>query len=110
LLKSDLLLLIIGSLPGSQVVFTGKIFEYLAAKKPVLALAPDGAAADLIREANAGEVVSPEDIDEIANCLYSAYTRWESGTLVVDSRSDVIQRYDRRLLTQRLAAIMDDLV
>ena len=110
LLMSDLLLLIIGTLPGSQVVFTGKIFEYLASKKPILALAPEGAAADLIREARAGEVVSPDDIDKIANCIYLAYTRWERGALVVDSRSDVIQRYDRRVLTQRLAALMDDLV
>ena len=110
LLQSDLLLLIIGTLPGSQVVFTGKIFEYLASKKPILALAPPGAASDLIREAHAGEVVSPEDIDEIANQLYLYYSRWESGYLVPSSRPDVIQRYDRRLLTQTLASILDNLV
>jgi glycosyltransferase involved in cell wall biosynthesis len=110
LLESDVLLLIIGNLPGSQAVFTSKIFEYLASKKPVLALAPPGAAADLIREAQAGEVVSPDDIDEIAKCLYSYYKRWESGSLMIDSRSGIIQRFDRRLLTQSLASIMDDLV
>ena len=40
LLQSDLQLLMIGSLPGSQAIFTGKIFEYLASNKPILALAP----------------------------------------------------------------------
>jgi glycosyltransferase involved in cell wall biosynthesis len=110
LLESDLLLLIIGDVPGSQVVFTGKIFEYLAAKKPILALTPDGAAADLIRTAEAGEVVAPDDINAITNHLSAFYSSWERGSIVVNSRSDIIQRYDRRLLTQRLALIMDNLV
>jgi hypothetical protein len=29
---------------------------------------------------------------------------------MIDSRSDIIQRFDRRLLTQSLASIMDELV
>ncbi len=110
LLQSDLQLLIIGSLAGSQAIFTGKIFEYLASNKPILALAPPGAACDLILEARAGEVVSPDDIDEIANQLYMFYTKWERGTLHLNSDLSVIQRYDRRLLTQQLAGILDSLV
>ena len=110
LLQSDLQLLIIGSLPGSQAIFTGKIFEYLASNKPILALAPPGAACDLILEARAGEVVAPDDIDEIANQLCMFYTKWESGSLHLNSDLSVIQRYDRRLLTQQLAGILDNLV
>jgi len=108
--QSDLQLLIIGSLPGSQAIFTGKIFEYLASNKPILALAPPGAACDLILEARAGEVVAPDDIGEIANQLCMFYTKWVSGRLHLNSDLSVIQRYDRRQLTQQLAEILDNLV
>jgi glycosyltransferase involved in cell wall biosynthesis len=110
LLQSDLQLLIIGSLPGSQAIFTGKIFEYLASNKPILTLAPPGAASDLIREAHAGAVVAPDDIDEIANRLCMFYTNWESGLNHLNSDPSVIQRYDRRRLTRQLAEILDKLV
>ena len=49
---------------------SGKVFEYLAAERPILALVPpDGAAAELLRDTGAGVVVAPEDIDGIAREL-----------------------------------------
>ena len=68
-------------LPGSQVVLTGKIFEYLAAQKPILALVPSGAAADLVLEANAGWVVPPDDIPAIADRLVQVYDLCAPGAL-----------------------------
>ncbi len=109
LCAADLLLLIIGSGTGSQVVFTGKIFEYLAARKPILALIPPGAACDLIQDAGAGVIVPPEDIPSIARELSALYERWRQGKLAISPNEDVIRRYDRRLLTGRLANILDGL-
>ena len=46
-----------------------KLYFYLGQKKTVLALIPDGDAADIIRQVNAGYVFSPEDHQNIANIL-----------------------------------------
>ena len=44
-------------------MLSGKVFEYLAAERPILAVVPpDGAAADLIREVGTGVVAAPEDV------------------------------------------------
>jgi len=107
LLGADVLLLIIGSGPGSEAVFTGKIFEYLAAGKPILALVPPGVAADLVREAQAGVVVEPEDTQAIADQTAILYQQWRRSTLTIASNQEVIAHYDRRRLTADLAAILD---
>jgi len=57
--ESDVLLLLLWNHPGEKGVYTGKLFEYLGAGRPILAVGPqDGAAADLIRARNAGFATS----------------------------------------------------
>ena len=64
------------------VVPSGKIFEYLAAERPILAaVPPDGAAAKLVRETGAGIVVAPEDEKGIREALLGLHARWQAGQL-----------------------------
>jgi glycosyltransferase involved in cell wall biosynthesis len=64
------------------VVPSGKIFEYLAAERPILAaVPPDGAAAKLVRETGAGIVVAPEDEKGIREALIGLHARWQAGQL-----------------------------
>jgi len=65
-----------------RVVPSGKIFEYLAAERPILAAVPtDGAAAKLVRETGAGIVVGPEDEKGIRDALVGLHARWKAGHL-----------------------------
>jgi len=107
-LAADVLLLVVGAATGSEAVFTGKIFEYLAARRPILALAPAGAAADLVREARAGLVVPPEDVDAIREQIVALYQQWQRGQATFAPDETVIARYDRRALTAQLAAVLDE--
>jgi glycosyltransferase involved in cell wall biosynthesis len=109
LLAADVLLLIIGVSPGSSAVFTGKIFEYLAAAKPILCLANDGVASNLIRDARAGIVVPPNDISQIAKHLVEMYQQWKDGRLCIEPDQELIQTFERRKLTGQLAKILNDL-
>ena len=61
---SEALLLLIPDAGGrGRGVLSGKVFEYLAAERPILAVVPpDGAAAELIRETGAGVVAPPDDV------------------------------------------------
>ena len=61
-------------------VLSGKVFEYVAVGRPILALVPpDGAAAELIRETGAGIVVPPDDQDAIVTALRELHERWRDG-------------------------------
>lgn len=110
LLSSDLLLLIIDDTPANKGIVTGKLYEYLGARKPILALAPEGEAASLIRSLGVGVVVPPQEEHRIACALKDIYARWQAGTLrlsAIDSAR--VAAFDRRLLAKQLAAVLDEL-
>ena len=79
------------------VVPSGKIFEYLAAERPILAaVPPDGAAAKLVRETGAGIVVAPEDEKGIREALIGLHARWQAGQL----RNGYLSPEQRRKLSR----------
>ncbi len=108
LMNSDALLLIVGSGVGARNFYTGKIFEYINTHKTILALVPeDGAAADVIRETKTGYVVESEDVEKIEKALIDIYTRWQAGTLDVQTNWDAVNQYDRINLTKQLSEIFN---
>ena len=80
---SEALLLLIPEADGrGRGVLSGKVFEYLAAERPILAaVPPDGAAAELIRETGTGVVAAPDDVTAIREALEGLHTRWQAGDL-----------------------------
>ena len=80
---SDALLLLIPEAGGrGKGVLSGKVFEYLAAERPILAaVPPDGAAAELIRETGAGVVAAPDDVDALRDALAELHRRFTNGGL-----------------------------
>lgn len=51
---------------------TGKLFEYLAAEKPIIALARGNEAARIVKETGTGVAVAPDDPETIARALLAA--------------------------------------
>jgi glycosyltransferase involved in cell wall biosynthesis len=80
---SDALLLLIPEAGGrGRGVLSGKVFEYVAAERPILAVVPtDGAAAQLIRDTGVGVVAGPEDEDGIRDALLALHAQWQAGEL-----------------------------
>jgi glycosyltransferase involved in cell wall biosynthesis len=80
---SEALLLLIPEAGGrGRGVLSGKVFEYLAAERPILAaVPPDGAAAALIRDTGAGIVAAPDDVDALRDALVELHGRWRAGDL-----------------------------
>jgi glycosyltransferase involved in cell wall biosynthesis len=80
---SDALLLLIPDAGGlGRGVLSGKVFEYLAAERPILAaVPPDGAAATLIRDTGAGVVAAPDDVAALRDALVDLHVRWRDGKL-----------------------------
>jgi glycosyltransferase involved in cell wall biosynthesis len=80
---SDALLLLLPEAGGrGRTVPSGKIYEYLAAERPILAAVPtDGVAAELVRRADAGVVVAPDDVAGLRSAIAGLRARWEADAL-----------------------------
>jgi len=78
LMNSDILLLITHP-TGSEDRCPGKLFEYLAAGKTILALTTDPAPVEIILKSNLGEPVDPTRVDQIQAKLQNIYSRYQSG-------------------------------
>ena len=110
---SEALLLLIPESGGrGRAVLSAKVFEYLAAERPILAAVPaDGAAANLIRETGAGIVVSPDDVDGIRDALLRLEGEWRSGKLNGTPLSPAVrERLSRRARAEELADLARELV
>lgn len=71
---ADVLLLLEWDNPAAKGVLTGKLFEYLGAKRPILAIGPsDGAISKVLSETNAGKLFKTSD--EIVDWLEMIYKR-----------------------------------
>jgi glycosyltransferase involved in cell wall biosynthesis len=106
---SEALLLLIPDAGGrGKGVLSGKVFEYLAAERPILALVPpDGAAAELIRETGAGVVAPPDDVDAIEAALRGLHDRFENGGLPATAIPPATRhRLSRRARAEELAEVL----
>ena len=109
---SEALLLLIPDAGGrGKGVLSGKVFEYLAAERPILALVPpDGAAADLIRETGAGVVAPPDDVEAIKAALAELHERFANGGLAAtDIPEETRHRLSRRARAEELAELVRSL-
>ena len=106
LLAADAALLLIDAAPANRGIVTGKIFEYIGAGLPILALAPEGDAARLIREHQLGLSVPPEDVTAIAAALCQLLEGRISRRAADHSAARL---FERREQTRQLAALFDEL-
>lgn len=67
--------------PGLWSVATRKLFDYLAVRRPVFALADGNEAARILDETRAGLRVPPDDVDAIAAGLRRAFAWWKEDSL-----------------------------
>jgi glycosyltransferase involved in cell wall biosynthesis len=108
--NADVLLLLIPDRGArSRGVASGKLYEYLAARRPILALAPsDGVAAGLIRDAGAGIVVAPDDEQAIKAALHELIERWGRGDLPdIELAPGLRERIDRRARVREFAELIE---
>jgi glycosyltransferase involved in cell wall biosynthesis len=103
-LASDGLLLI----PGGPDATSAKIFEYLAAGKPIFAATEsDSAAARLLREAGEHTVAEPGDPESLSVALEAYLARWTAEGASYEPRSGFdLEAYEYEKLGQRLLQLI----
>jgi glycosyltransferase involved in cell wall biosynthesis len=105
--SADVLLLFLGDSPMAPSWYPAKVFEYIATGRPILALAPEGITADLVREAGTGIVVGPDDAGGIASAFADLFSRWKQRRLPTLRDPAFPARFERRALTLRLAGMYE---
>jgi glycosyltransferase involved in cell wall biosynthesis len=109
---SEALLLLVPDAGGrGKGVLSGKVFEYLAAGRPILAVVPpDGAAAALVQETKAGVVVAPDDVDGIRAALQRMHAQHLDGGLPAVELGDAARRrLSRQARVEETAALLREI-
>ena len=109
----DLLLFIIGGslegCPSSRGCVSGKLYEYLAAGKPILALAEEGPIRELIEESRCGAFVDRHDVEKIKKAILDFNRKFKQGVLRTDANWDYIRNFERKRLTGQLVNTLNQL-
>jgi glycosyltransferase involved in cell wall biosynthesis len=110
--SADLLFLPMHELPvGVRAgLVPGKAYEYLGARRPILAAVPDGDARDYLEAAGNATLCRPADVGCLAQAIRAEIDRWRAGQQRAEPDPEVRAQFDRRLLSERLAATIDAVV
>ncbi len=106
--SADALCVLLSDVPGAERVVPAKIFEYMATKQPVLAIAPRGEVWDLLKDYPAGHAFAPADTDGIAAHLARRIAGPGEGGPANFAGWDG-SRYDRLHQAGQLAELLESL-
>jgi glycosyltransferase involved in cell wall biosynthesis len=102
LLRSTILLLVIPKVKNNKGIVTGKFFEYLASRKPILAIGPiDGDLASMIKLTNCGSIFDYENTEGMTQYLTEIL-----NTDTVSNQSEHIRDYSRKQLASKIATLI----
>jgi glycosyltransferase involved in cell wall biosynthesis len=91
----------------NDISVPGKLFEYMAAGKPVLAITMPGSEVDqILRETGAGLSAPPDNAPAIQDMLMRAFEAWRERTPLVSGPRDSVEVYERPRLVEAYGALM----
>jgi glycosyltransferase involved in cell wall biosynthesis len=105
--QAQVLLLLHWGGPAEAGVYTGKVFEYLAARRPILVVGGgEGVLTDLLRDTGAGVQVS--DREALERTLLGWFAEFEAGGVRYRGDASRLERYSHARMAAEFAAVLDD--
>lgn len=102
---SQVLLLLEIDSEETRAIIPGKLFEYMAAERPILAIGPEKSDVEaLVKQTNTGQYFCYDEKDRIAECIEKMYQQYSENKL--KSYGIGLQYFSRKKLTQKLAEII----
>lgn len=106
---SQLLLLAINDTPNVAGVIPGKVFEYMATGRPILAVGPPTAdAGQIVLKSGAGYVHDFNDHENLKKTILFCYNRFKNDDLNLEQENN-IECYSRKSLAGDFAKLLTDL-
>lgn len=108
--EADSLLFLIPDTPNNQQIVTGKIFEYLASRTPLLSIGPvEGNAGKIISECNREEMIDYSDKEQIKSRIKYLFEQWNQSENRLKVQDQTHKKFSRNSLTQSLAQLLSEL-
>ena len=102
--SSKLLLLMVNNTPNAKGIVTGKVFEYMASKRPILAIGPkDGDLGEILSKTSSGLVCDYENVENLSSTIWSIFNddiKFKNN----------ISTYSRIELTEKLANLLNEVI
>jgi len=99
---SQLLLLLEWGVPGEQGIFTGKLFEYLGSKRPILSVGQDPGIASILKETSSGTQTRTRE--ELKRYLRNAYLEFKRvGHVSYVGKDQEIRKYTHSEMVAKFA-------
>jgi hypothetical protein len=106
--QARVLMLLINNTPNAKGILTGKFFEYMAAKRPILCIGPIGGDVDkILKEVNAGLISDYNDEKKLEENILDFYNKFKQNRLETDSKG--IEKYSRKALTGKMAELLNSI-
>lgn len=106
--SASVLLLILNNTPNARGIITGKLFEYLASRRPVLCIGPpDGDAAAILNESGGGTTCNFDDLPSIKQTLSDLFNRYLQQENITSGSN--IEQYSRKSLTAKLVGVLEEM-
>ena len=107
--KAAVLLLCLNRIENASYIITGKVFEYLASGRPILAICPEESdVAKIIKETDAGEVVPFADKKRLSESINLMFEKHTKGMLMASNKN--FEQYSRYELTRSLSKLLDNII
>jgi hypothetical protein len=109
--EATILLLPITNTRDNKGILTGKMFEYLGTRKPILGYGhPHGEAAQIIQQTATGCFLTYDDYEGTKQFLVRSYSQWKRQEPFSGGDISMISTFERKHLTKHLAQIFEDLI
>jgi glycosyltransferase involved in cell wall biosynthesis len=102
LMMSDVLWLMVGKGKSSETHSSGKLFEYFATKKPIIACLSEGALKNFAQDYKAAFITEPDNVNKIKQSILNVYKLFKEGNLPKPD-DDYVESFRRDFLTEQLA-------
>lgn len=103
---SQVLLLVEIDSDDTRAIIPGKLFEYMAAERPILAIGPEESDFfEIIQQTNVGRNALYSEKDKISEILMQYFEQYQNKQLQVHAMG--LQYFGRKRLTERLVSVLE---
>ncbi len=107
---SQVLMLFINNSPNAKGILTGKIFEYMASGRPILAIGPkDGDTAIMLGKTQSGIIIDFDDKEEMKAVVMDLYSKYKENQLVTKYNT-LVDKFSRRNLAKDYAQLLERII
>ena len=104
---SQVLLLVEIDSDDTRAIIPGKLFEYMAAERPILAIGPEESDFfEIIQQTNVGKNALYSEKDKIGEILMQYFEQYQNKQLKVHAMG--LQYFGRKRLTERLVSLLEE--